>query len=100
MKKLIIILSLVLLSCKPTATMNNYLKIPVHTKFKVSDKVCAWGRWSGVVLNMRMSYNPPEGHPEVLVYEVRYTTHDENCKCIKFELDEFYDTELEAGDCK
>lgn len=64
-------------------------EIPSFTKFKVSDWVCAWGKWSGVVIDIRWG----KKH-NVLVYKVQHLTVEDEWK-----TDEYYDTEITAGKC-
>ena len=68
----------------------NERKIPSYTTYKISDIVCAWGKDSGVVINIRWSTHTPEGHDNVLVYVVQMPDGREN---------EYYETELEKGKC-
>jgi hypothetical protein len=65
--------------------------LPALTKFKVTDWVCAWGKWSGVVREIHWS----ERNPNVLVYEVQHYNEIDN----EWYENPYYDTELEAGKC-
>lgn len=96
MKTFIVLSFILAFSCKPSNIIDNYFEkhIPKNTKFKVSDVVCVHKVKQGVVLNIRFSDNPPANHPDVLVYAVKFWNS------IEGEFEEFYDTELQAGDCK
>lgn len=72
--------------------VNEASPIPLNTKFKISDLVCAWGEKSGVVINIHWG-NVPKGHDKVLVYTVQYPMDDSGEQ-------EFYESELEIGKCK
>lgn len=69
--------------------------IPRTTMYKVSDVVCAWEKYTGVVIGIRWSQNTPEGHERVLVYEIKYDVTVDN----EEPTGEFYETELERGKC-
>jgi hypothetical protein len=64
--------------------------IPVITKYKVSDLVCIWGKWSGVVTQVGWS----ETDDRVLIYYVTIYREDGD-----FDEGSYYDTELELGKC-
>ena len=66
--------------------------IPAYTKYKVSDIVCVWGKWSGIIIDIQWSQNDPN----ILIYEVGFPLYEDE--------DEpgdifYYDTELELGKC-
>lgn len=65
--------------------------IPALTKYKVTDWVCAWGKWSGVVREVHWS----ERNPDVLVYEVQHYSETDG----EWYENPYYETELEAGKC-
>ena len=67
------------------------IPIPPLTKYKVTDWVCAWGKWSGVVRDISWS----EKNPGILVYEVQHWNEEEK----EWIESEYYDTELEPGKC-
>ena len=68
--------------------------IPSLTKYKVSDIVCAWGKWSGVVNDIDWSSNDPN----VLKYKIQIykegTDEDEG-----WTEEWYFDTELTLGKC-
>jgi hypothetical protein len=65
--------------------------LPAITKYKVTDWVCAWGRWSGVVREIKWSTRVPN----TLVYTVQHYSEEEG-----FYENGYVDTELELGKCK
>lgn len=67
------------------------IPIPPLTKYKVTDWVCAWGKWSGVVRGISWS----EKNPGILVYEVQHWNEEEK----EWIESEYFDTELEPGKC-
>ena len=64
--------------------------IPAITKYKATDWVCAWGKWSGVVREITWSTRVPN----VLVYTVQHYDEEEG-----WYENEYVETELEAGKC-
>lgn len=64
--------------------------VPDHTAFRVSDIVCAWGRWEGVVTRVEWS----KGDPTVLVYKVQQWDDEEG-----WLENYYYETELTHGKC-
>jgi hypothetical protein len=60
------------------------------TKFKATDWVCAWGKWTGVVREISWS----ERAANTLVYTVQHYDEEEGW----YEND-YVETELEAGKC-
>lgn len=73
---------------KSTQAIDNPIQ---YSKYHISDRVCAWGRIQCVVTGIRRSANDTN----VLVYTIQ--TIDLNT--LEFQDMEFYDTELQAGDC-
>lgn len=70
----------------------NTKPLPAITPFKVSDVVCVWGKWTGVVTNVHWSGRNPDAN--VLVYEVMM--HDEEKGWYE---EGYYATEITAGKC-
>lgn len=64
--------------------------VPDHTAFRVSDIVCAWTRWEGVVTRVEWS----KGDPTVLVYKVQQWDDEEG-----WLENYYYETELAHGKC-
>lgn len=64
--------------------------IPSITKFKISEWVCAWGKWSGVVNDIQWSTTGKD----ILIYEVQHYNEDDEWVELWY-----FDTELEAGKC-
>jgi hypothetical protein len=64
--------------------------IPAITKFKATDWVCAWSKWSGVVREISWSTRVPN----TLVYTVQHYNEEDG-----WYENEYVDTELEAGKC-
>jgi hypothetical protein len=79
----------------PTAVLEKQKSVekplPAVTKFKVSDKVCAWGKVTGVVRKINWSINDNS----VLVYEI--FVYDDTY--MNKETVEYYESELVAGEC-
>jgi hypothetical protein len=67
--------------------------LPALTKFKVTDWVCAWGKWTGVIRNIHYSERNPKSN--VLVYEVQHYNETDN----EWYESGYYETELELGKC-
>ena len=65
--------------------------IPALTKYKVTDWVCAWDKWSGVVKGIHWS----ERNEGILVYEVQHWNETDQ-EWVELE---YYDTELVPGKC-
>jgi hypothetical protein len=65
--------------------------LPAITKFKGTDWVCAWGKWTGVVREITWS----KRIPNTLVYTVQHYDEEEGW----YEND-YVETELELGKCK
>lgn len=66
--------------------------IPAYTKYKVSDIVCVWGKWTGIVAGIEWS----DADPNILIYRVAFPVYTDEEKP---EDVYFYDTELELGKC-
>ena len=64
--------------------------IPSITKYKVTDWVCAWGKWSGVIREISWS----ERAENTLVYTVQHYDEEEG-----WYENQYVETELEAGKC-
>ena len=69
-------------------------QIPSNSTYKISDRVCVLGKWSGVVTNIFFS-KVPNGHKDVLAYTVEYLDSDD-----LFQTGDYYDTQLERGECR
>lgn len=65
--------------------------LPSFTKYKVSDWVCAWNKWSGVVTNIHWSVNDSR----ILVYVVQHYNEEDK----EWYENTYYDSELESGKC-
>jgi hypothetical protein len=65
--------------------------IPVtYSKFHKTDCIKAWGKWAGVVVSVKYAKDK-----KTVVYICNMLTTDGN-----FTSEEYYDTELEIGECK
>ena len=66
--------------------------LPAITSFKVSDVVCVWGKWTGVVVNVHWSERNPDAN--VLVYEVKMYDEEEG-----WYEEGYYASEITIGKC-
>lgn len=66
--------------------------IPQFTTYKVSDRVCAYGKWKGVVTAIEWG-EVPSTHDGVLIYTVQHMTDEGTTS------DFYYETELTSGWC-
>lgn len=64
--------------------------LPSLTKYKVSDWVCAWSKWTGVVKRIYWSKNDPT----IPVYEVQHYDGENG-----WYENSYYESELEPGKC-
>jgi hypothetical protein len=65
--------------------------IPVtYSKFHKTDCIKAWGKWAGVITNVKYAKDK-----KTVVYICNMLTTDGS-----FMEEEYYDTELEIGECK
>lgn len=64
--------------------------LPAITTFKVSDWVCAWDRWSGVIIDMK--WNKTE---TLILYNVQTYSDEDGWNSENW----YYDTEISAGKC-
>jgi hypothetical protein len=64
--------------------------LPYNTRYKVGDKVCAWERWTGIVIDIQWS----DKNPELVVYEVQHWNDEEG-----WTSNQYYEQELNPGGC-
>jgi hypothetical protein len=70
--------------------------IPAVTKYKVSDIVCAWGKWTGVVVKINWS----KADSRLLVYQIQIYKEAVGENDGEWVEEWYYDTELTPGKCQ